>query len=112
MTAEAVKAELESIVQQVRAHEWTPELFDRCRALLGHADVFNVLRRRMPLEEYERFDLAYCSHIRPQDKELNEYLIKERQVREWRTMKSRDLQKLSDRKLLKLLRTLNEENKL
>lgn len=87
MTAEAARAELESIVQKVRSHEWTPELFDRCRALLGHVDVFNVLRRRMPLEEYEQFDLAYCNHIRPQDKELNEYLIKERQVKVWKEKK-------------------------
>lgn len=98
MTAEAVRAELESIVQQVRAHEWTPELFDRCRALLDRADVFNVLRRRIPLEEYEQFDLAYCNYIRPENRELNEYLIKERQVREWKEKKKALL--LKKRRLL------------
>lgn len=82
-----VRTELESIVQQVRAHEWVPDLFDRCRALLGYVDVFNILRRKLPPEEYERFDLAYCNYIRPEKRELNEYLTEERKAREWKERK-------------------------
>lgn len=107
--------ELQAIIADVKAWKWTPELFERIRRLLGYADVFNVLRRELTTEEHEQFDLEYCSYIRPQDREITKWLTEERRKageRHWETMSRRDLRKLSDKKLLSLLRTLREENEL
>lgn len=69
------KKELYDIVQRAKAHEWTPELFIRCRELLGYVDVFNALRANLPPDEYEQFDIAYCDYIRPEGAALNRWLI-------------------------------------
>ena len=76
--------ELQAIIADAKAWKWTPELFDRIRRLLGYADVFNALRRELTTEEYEQFDLEYCSHIRPQDREITKWLTEERKVKEWK----------------------------
>ncbi len=107
--------ELKSIIADVKAWKWTPELFERIRRLLGYADVFNALRRELTPAEYDQFDLEYCSYYRPQDREITKWLTEERRKageRQWETMSRRDLRKLSDKKLLSLLRTLREENEL
>lgn len=71
-----VQDELESIVREVKAYRWTPELFDKCQKFLHYADVFNILRRELLPDEYEQFDLMYCNHLRPQDEALNRWLMK------------------------------------
>lgn len=70
--------ELQSIIADVKASKWTPELFERIRRLLGYADVFNTLRRELTPEEYDQFDLEYCSYYRPQDREITKWLAEER----------------------------------
>lgn len=110
-----VQEELRHILAEVKAWRWTPELFDRIRNLLGYADVFNILRKELTPEEYQQFDLEYCSHYRPQDRELTKWLAEEHRkedAEKWKTMSRRDLQKLTDEQLLKLLLRLNEEKKL
>ena len=79
-----VQEELWHILAEVKAWRWTPELFDRIRNLLGYADVFNILRKELTPEEYQQFDLEYCSHYRPQDRELTKWLAEERKVKECR----------------------------
>ena len=36
--------ELQHIMTEVKVWRWTPELFERVRAILTYADVFNILR--------------------------------------------------------------------
>lgn len=76
--------ELQAIIADAKAWKWTPELFDRIREMLGYADVSNALRRELTTEEYEQFDLEYCSHIRPQDRGITKWLTEERKVKEWK----------------------------
>lgn len=78
-----VQEELRHILAEVKAWRWTPELFDRIRNLLGYADVFNILRKELTPEEYQQFDLEYCSHYRPQDRELTKWLRKEHEKEYW-----------------------------
>lgn len=88
-----VQEELRYILAEVKAWRWTPELFGRVNSLLGYADAFNILRKELTPEEYVQFDLEYCSHYRPQDRELIKWLAdgqKERKV-----MKPRSRQKSS-----------------
>ena len=110
-----LQEELRHILAEVKAWRWIPELFDQIRNLLGYADVFNILRKELTPEEYQQFDLEYCSHYRPQDRELTKWLAEEHRkedAEKWKTMSRRDLQKLTDEQLLKLLLRLNEEKKL
>ena len=56
-------------------------------------DLFNILRQNLPPDDYEKFDLEYCSHYRPEDRKLTEWLAKERKEDEWIQTKKDLLQK-------------------
>lgn len=46
--------------------------------------VFNRLRQRLTPEEYAAFDRAYCDYMRPQDRELNDWLRKKGDEERWK----------------------------
>lgn len=85
--------ELQHIMTEVKVWRWTPELFERVRAILTYADVFNILRWELLPDEYDQFDLEYCSYFRPQDRELTKLLTEERREEEWKKRKARLLRK-------------------
>lgn len=83
--------EIRAIITQIRSSEWTPELFERVYRMneyMGNdmvtygrmppQDLFNILRQNLPPDDYEKFDLEYCSHYRPEDRKLTEWLAKKR----------------------------------
>lgn len=101
--------ELQDVMAEVKAWRWTPELFGRIRELLRYADVFNLLRRELTPEEYQQFDLEYCSHYRPQDRELTKWLAEERGVKECRNREAELLNR--KRQLLRQKKRLLERKR-
>lgn len=85
--------ELASILQEIRAYRWTPELFQRVNNALYYTNVFRFLRANLQAAEYEQFDLEYCEHFRPGQKELAKYIKKEGEKEEWKKKKQDFLQK-------------------
>lgn len=95
----------EEILDQVKAWNWTPELFERCKANpLVNPCIFNQIRQTLTPAEYEQFDLEYCSHYRLQDRELTKWLAEERKEAEWKKETLNRLHQMSDEELLKALR--------
>ena len=88
-----VQEEMEAITAAARSYRWTPELFERVRAILPYADAFNILRRELLPVEYDQLDLEYCSYYRPQDRELTKALREERKEEEWKKRKAHLLRK-------------------
>lgn len=96
--------ELAGILQEIRAYRWTPELFQRVNDALNYTNVFRFLRANLVAAEYEQFDLEYCEHFHPGQKEIAKYIRKEGEKEEWKEKKKDFLQKkrqLLKQKLLK-----------
>lgn len=78
----------EEILDQVKAWNWTPELFERCKANpLVNPCIFNQIRQTLTPAEYEQFDRMYCEAGKPGQKELIDYiksLRKEGEAEAWR----------------------------
>ncbi len=88
-----VQEELQSVLTEVRAKRWTPELFDRVRMLLPYTNVFNIIRQELTTDEFEEFDLEYCCQDCPQNRELILWLRKERKVRECKEKEAKPLER-------------------
>ena len=60
-------------------HNWTPELFERCRNnTLVSPCIFNQIRKVLSADQYQRFDDVYCLHGRPEQKGMIQYFRRER----------------------------------
>lgn len=67
----SVQQAIADIVQRAKAMKWGPDLYDMVKEVLPYSDIFNILRRELPEEEYWQFDIEYCEYMRPGQRELN-----------------------------------------
>ena len=70
---------VDAIVEQAKAHNWTPELFKQINDSLNYTNVFRILRQELTEEEYRQLDFEYCAYMRPDQKELNRWLMERKQ---------------------------------
>lgn len=68
---------------------WSAKLFELYRAACIERTpcIFNELRKTLPEKDYEEFDLEYCEFFRSGQKEVTEYIKRERREEDWRAKK-------------------------
>ena len=88
-----VQEMVNAIVEQAKAHNWTPELFKQINDSLNYTNVFRILRQELTAEEYQQLDFEYCAYMRPDQKELNRWLMERGEEEEWKKEKIRLLRK-------------------
>ena len=54
-----VQEMVDAIVEQAKAHNWTPELFKQINDSLNYTNVFRILRQELTEEEYRQLDFEY-----------------------------------------------------
>lgn len=113
MTAAEAHREAAELAEMAKNRSlWGPELFDRVAANLAITPcVFNRIRQQLGPEEWKAFDHAYCGYMRPQDKELVEWLERKAGEEKWK-MENKDLRQMSNSDLIKLLESLAGEDSL
>ena len=62
-----------------------------CRAV--NPCVFNLIRQELNPQEYEHLDFEYCTHFRPQDKELLLWMRQEKHDRNMQTILKKESRK-------------------
>lgn len=88
-----VQEEINAIIAEAKAWKWTPELFERIKAILPYANIFNALRWQLTPDEYAQFDLEYCEYVRPGQRELTKWVRKRGEKEKWRKKKAELLQR-------------------
>ena len=68
---------------------WGAKLFERYAVACIERSpcIFNELRKTLPEKDYEEFDLEYCEYFRPGQKEVTEYIKRERREEDWKERK-------------------------
>ena len=82
------------LIEQIKRQEWTPEVFEQTQQMILHGvRMFAILRQELSPEQYDKFDLEYCSHFRPQERQLTEWLKEKRKQKEWKEKRVEALKK-------------------